>query len=410
MPMTGRIVLFPLTLLVGSPIASCISTTSGLGQATQGCPEFDEAGDAGANVSGANLNGEVRSFMEATMDLRSVVATVKPAVKAACAGIANDLGAPDTWTALGDADGSISNGNGTGACDAARQAIVAMMTAHQDADFALVISRGACAPDFQAEANCEAGCSAQQKCDPGTVETRCDPGQLSVVCDGNCSAQGECEGTADVDTNCEGQCEAECTGSCAGTCTDENGHRTDNDANCHGKCTAHCSGKCNGRCKIDSSDGVQCGASVYCKAGCTTTHTNPRCETEFTPPQCTIDASCFESCRANTVTHAVCTPPTVKLLADSTVSPDVARLVATIDKNLPPLIQVAEAQGHNAVDIVQDVASSGKAVLGNSGNLDGKSVACASTAANSLADTTATLTVVTQAGSQTTTDCSSHAQ
>ena len=405
MTMTGRIGLFPFALLVGAPVASCIAVNSGLGQATQGCPEFDANADAGANV-----NADVRSFMDASLDLRTVVAAVRPAVKTACAGIAADLGATDTWTALGDVDDAITNGNGTGACDAARRAIVAMMTAHQDAGFALVISRGACSPDFKEEADCEGGCSAKAKCDPGTVETRCDPAQLSVVCDDKCAAQGFCEGTMTTEANCEGQCEAECTGSCAGTCIDENGHRTDNDANCHGKCTAHCSGTCNGRCQIDSSAGVQCGTNVYCKGSCTTTHSSARCESEFTPPQCTIDESCFESCRAHAVAHAVCDPPTVKLLADASVSADVSLLVATINKNLPPLIQIAEAQGRIAVDILHDVGTSGQAVLNEGGNLDGKSLACATTAANSLSQTSTTLTVVTQASSQTTTDCTSHAQ
>jgi hypothetical protein len=161
---------------------------------------------------------------------------------------------------------------------------------------------------------------------------------------------------------------------------------------------------------VDSSDGVQCGTDVFCKAGCTSSFTSPRCESEFTPPHCTIDEVCFENCRANAVAHALCSPPTVKLLADATVSADVAALVATIDKNLPPLIQVAEAQGRIAVDIVSNVTASGEAVLKESAKLDGKSIACATAAISGLSRSAATLNVSTQAGSNVVQDCSSHAQ
>jgi hypothetical protein len=408
MAISKRFVLLPTTVLACIPIADCISTTSGISEATQGCPEIDAGADAAA--SAVTVDTKVRAFMEASIDLRAVAAVVKPAVKAACVGIAKDLGAHDTWTALGDVDDAMSNAKGTGACDTARRSIVAILTAHSNTAFALVVSRGACVPDFRAEAACEAGCAGSAKCDPGTVETRCDPAQLSVVCNGACGVQGLCEGRADAETNCEGQCEAECSGSCSGTCIDERGTRTDNDSNCHGKCTSHCSGKCNGRCRVDSAAGVECGANVFCKAGCTSTFTSPRCETEFTPPKCSIDESCFESCRAKTVANAVCDPPTVKLLADSSAGADVAALVTTINKNLPPLIEVGESQGRMAVDILQDVSSSGEAVLNSSGNLDGRSVACATAAASSFTKAAGTLNVATQAGTQVAQDCSSHSQ
>src|SRR5260370_863981 len=138
-------------------------------------------------------------------------------------------------------------------------------------------------------------------------------GAVKTACDGNCSAQAFCEGHVDAEANCEGSCEAECSGHCAGSCTDESGHKTDNDANCHGKCKAHCSGKCNGRCQVDVAAGVQCGSNVSCKGGCMSHFTEPKCETEGTPPKSTIDQSCFESLRANAARKPICRPPTRKL-------------------------------------------------------------------------------------------------
>jgi hypothetical protein len=409
---TARLLLLSPTLLLGAPLASCIATTptsTTTSSSALSCPEFQPGGSLDASIK---VDPRIRAFVQSSADLTGVAATLKRAVKDACVGIDHDLGVTDTWSGLGDAgdsDDAISNRNGNGACDAARARIVAIMDAHPNANFALVISRGACFTDFSEEAQCEAGCNGRQKCDPGTVETRCDPAQLSVVCDRNCSAQAFCEGRVDAEANCEGQCEAECTGHCAGHCTDENGVRTDDDDHCHGKCTDHCSGTCNGRCKVEAAAGIACGTNVSCKGGCTSTFSQPKCETECTPPTCTIDPACFESCRAAAAAKIVCDPPTVKLLADASAGDDVAKLVATIDKNLPPLVHSAEAEGRILVDEVHNLSVSGKAVLDASGELDFKSVACASAAAETLTNAAGTLEVSTQAAASVTSDCSSRA-
>jgi hypothetical protein len=394
-------------------VVGCMTTTSNTdpnntdpNQSSFSCSEFDPSTGLAADVK---VDARVRAFAQSSVDLGVVAANLKTAVKTACIGIASDLGATDTWTPMGESDDAIGNAAKTGACDAARERIVSLLRAHKDANFALVISRGECHPDFDEQVRCEAGCSPQQKCDPGTVETRCDPAQLSVVCEGSCSAQAVCEGRADAEASCEGRCEAECTGHCSGRCDQADGRHSDDDPNCHGKCNAHCSGKCTGHCKVEAPEGIQCGANVSCKGGCASTFSAAKCETECTPPKCTIDQSCFESCRASASAKAICEPPTVKLFADTSTADDVAKIVATIEKNLPPLIQSAEAQGRFFVDEVQSLSASGKALLQASGDLDFKSLSCATAAAESLGKTGATLQVSTQAGADVTSDCSSNA-
>ena len=403
--------LLSIVFLAGVPAVGCIASNSsndgGLTGASQGCPEFQVGGTVSAS---ADVDVRVKSFMQACSDLGGVAQTAKTAVKTACVGIATDLGAQDTWKALGDSDDAISNANGTGACDAANAQIQSIMTANASAGFALIVSRPPCHPDFQAEASCEAACQAQATCDPGTVETRCDPAKLSVMCSDNCAAQGCCEGRADAKANCEGSCEAECDGQCSGTCTDAQGHQTMNDANCHGKCSAHCSGTCSGRCTIDASAGVQCGANVTCEGGCMGSFTQPTCETIVKPPNCTIDATRLAGCQSESVAHAVCDPPTVTLEADASVSDAVGKLVATINKNLPPLLQTAEQEAHFAATLVSNVSTSGQAVLQASGDLNGKSLACAGAAASSLQATGGTLNVATNAGATVTQTCTSHAK
>jgi hypothetical protein len=400
-----------VAVLAIAPVA-CVASTSNEGPgssggSTTGCPEFQVGGTFDSSTQ---IDARVRAFMQASADLGAMASTLKSATRTACIGIATDLALPDTWSAYGDSDDGISNGKGDGACDVARARMVALMTGNVNANFALVVTRGACHPDFDAETKCEAGCASETTCTPGTVESRCAPGSLNVQCQGSCNSQAYCEGTTDVTTQCEGSCEGECMGSCAGTCTDEGGHRSDNDANCHGKCDAHCSGQCSGRCKIDVSQGEQCGSNVTCTGGCTGSYTSPRCETEFTPPVCQIDETCFESCRTHVVATAKCDPDTVKLLADVTVSGDVAKLVDSIDRNLPPLLQAGEAQGRIAVDIVSNVGATGQAVLSNAGSLDLHSVACATAATQSLASSTTDLNLSVQASVGTVSDCSSNAK
>jgi len=386
----------------------CISTTSPIAEGSvQGCPELDTTGTIDANVQ---IDVHVKALMQASVDLKKIRDDMKGTVHDACVHIATDLGAQDTWSALGDSDDAIGNANGTGACDQARAKIVAIMEsdAGKRANFSLILSEGTCHTDFQSEADCEAGCNAQTKCDPGTVEERCEPGELSVKCDDKCTASSYCEGHADVQANCSGTCDAECSGKCAGTCVTDDGKRTDNDDNCHGKCEGSCTGTCTGQCKVEASAGISCGANVSCRGSCTTTHKDPVCETIVTPPKCTIDQSCFASCRANACSKLVCDPPTVKLIADVSVGGDIQKLVATINANLPAVVAKAQAEGKIIVKVAGDIETSGTAVLNASGDLDGKSLGCATAAAKSLSASVSTLKVVADSGTQVSGACSSH--
>src|SRR5262249_32497123 len=133
------------------------------------------------------------------------------------------------------------------------------------------------------------------------------------------------------------------------------------------------------------------------------------CETIVTPPKCNIDQSCFASCRASACSKLVCDPPTVKLIADVSAGGDVAKLVATINANLPAVVAKAQAEGKGIVKVVGDIEASGPAVLNASGDLDGKSLGCATAAAKSLTVSAATLKVINDSGTQVSTACSSHA-
>jgi hypothetical protein len=401
----------PFVTIGGVALVSCISTSSGLAQSGQGCPEFTSGATFDDSVK---VDVRVRGFMQASADLEAVSGTVKAAVKTACVNIAHDLGAQDTWSSLGDVDDAIHDQAGTGACDAANARITAIMEsdAGKAANFALVISRGACHTDFNEQVSCEAGCETQQKCDPGTVETRCEPGQLSVTCQDVCSANSYCEGSASAEANCQGSCEAECHGSCSGVCIDSGGSVVPVGAGgaCHGKCVGTCSGTCTGMCQVQASAGVQCGANVKCKGTCNGKYTDPVCETEFTPPSCTVDQSCFDECQTSVSSKTKCDPPTVELIANQNAGGDVQKLVTTVDANLAQLVSVAETQGPLVVKAGQKLVATGEVVFSATGDLDGHSLACATTAAQAASASVSTLQASAQGGTNVDQTCTQHAQ
>lgn len=407
--MLGRVAarnLCTCTFLVALGFGGCISSDSGLGGAAKDCPEFK----AGVTFDQSlPVDATVRIFMQASADLLAIGDKMKPAVKQACAKIALDLGATDTWSALGDGDASIANDNHTGACDVASAKIGPIMQQAANANFALIWTHGVCRPDFEQQKTCDDICKTQNVCDSGSIETRCDPGSLSVQCSGSCNASAFCEGRPERPANCMGQCEATCTGACKGTCTSADGKRTDNDPNCHGKCSSSCNGTCEGLCKIEPPQGLNCGVEVSCRGGCTGSFTAPSCETEFNPPQCTENTTCWQSCSTSTTVNTVCDPPRIQLFADPTASPDVQKLVASLNANLPPIVAIADAEGGMAAKAGANLVESGNQVLDKSGDLSGKSLACAKVAAQATVGAAATITAVIRGGAEVTDTTKSHA-
>jgi hypothetical protein len=366
----------------------CISPESGVLDSTEGCDPDGE------------LDPAVRRFMEASNRFGDAAAGIEGDVLTACANIARDLGAEDTWSRLEGSD-QVSNAAGTGACDVAtRLAEARILEAGQaSASLSLVVSRGECHYDFEAQAQCEAGCALNTVCDSGTVETRCEPGELSVMCQAQCEAGSTCEGS-DLPANCTGQCEATCQGQCAGSCVAEDGSVTENDPNCRGKCSSSCNGTCRGLCKVEAPEGVACGIDVRCTGECTGSYSDPVCTSEFTPPTCTVDASCYASCAAEVAANAVCDPPTIRVFVDLHVAPELQPLVATLERNLPALFQAAEQKGRVLLDAAGDLEESGIVVQDRLEDLDGASLACVASSASVLAEAVGRLDVSVQASAR----------
>jgi len=419
------------------PLMSSCALKHDVQAAATGCDEFQ----TGTAVATLEIDGKVKAFAQASADLRDIGNVIKADVKVACVNIAKDLGETDRWTD-DDADGSLSNADKTGACDVAAAKIDAIMTAsvQAGASFALEVSGGQCTVDAEAQASCEAACKADAKCVEGTVTVRCPPAELSVQCDTECKATAVCQGHAALEANCMGKCESECTGSCSGElrgttvggCTGMCEGKCDGVATpaggmasctgtcegrctqphpaamCHGKCSSSCNGKCKGECKLDATAGMNCGANVACKGGCTGTATQPKCETELTPPVCTVDANCESSCSGQASAKMICEPITITLAFNVDATGDLAKLKTTVEANLPKLLLAAKTQGPLAVRALQKVSASGKAVLDASGSLGGKAIACAGTAAEASLRATSSMSVSVSASTSVSSSCTGH--
>jgi len=397
-----------VALAGGGLAGGCIDPGSPLiKQSASGCDEFV----VGSQVdTGLNVNPKVKAFMQAASDFANDANQIKAAVMTACTKVATDLGAPDTWSAIQDADQAISNRNGTGACDAAGSQIEQRLIDAQkvDAHIALAVSRGECHLDFDEQKQCDAQCALHESCDPGTVETRCEPGSISVMCSGSCNSGATCVGTQDVAANCMGKCESECQGHCSGECVQDDGSVTENDPNAHGKCAATCNGTCKGMCKVEASQGVSCGANVRCTGGCTGTETEPVCTTEFKPPTCNIDADCHAACSAKVAEDAKCDPTVVRIFATIDATPEIKAVVESLQDNLPDLFDAAQVKGKLLLDAAQRLGDTGKTLESRVENLDGKSLACLGKASTAVGETIGSVDVSVNASVQVTVKTTDH--
>ena len=400
---TAPAVLFALACAA----SGCISTDSEVLDATEGCDEL-EAG----NAASLKIDAKAQEFILASEEVSGSIERVSDDVLVACAGIALDLGAQDSWSGEKKLKDKISNDADTGACDVAVIKIDEMQrtAAEANVDLRVAMAKGECHLEFDAQAACDSECSQNTTCEPGEFTSRCEPGSITSICNGDCMAGAFCVGSAKVAANCAGKCESMCIGKCAGKCYREDGTVTENDAECRGMCAARCDGTCSGHCKVDVSAGIKCGAGVFCKGTCAGAMESPACTTEFKDPQCKVDTACYESCTARLATQAKCEPTAVQVIADVTARPDLRPVVDTLNKHLPALVAAAEAEGKLVQSAGKRMADAGSSLNERVDDLDGKSLACVGAASSSLANAVDTISVSVKASLDVQTKVNVHAE
>ena len=208
--------------------SGCISTDSEVLDATEGCDELETG-----NAKSLEIDAKAQEFILASEEVSGSIERVSDDVLTACAGIALDLGAKDSWSVEKKLKNKISNDADTGACDVAIIKIdeYQRTAAEVGVDLKVALAKGECTLDFDAQAACDGECAQNTACEPGEFPSRCEPGSIKSICNGDCMAGAFCVGSAKVAANCAGQCEALCVGKCAGKCYREDGTVTENDAN-----------------------------------------------------------------------------------------------------------------------------------------------------------------------------------
>ncbi len=358
---------------------ACLSIDRDLIGTQEGCDEL-ESGELETVP-----DVRVRALVAAAIDFDATSAEMRDAVRDACAGIAADLGAPNSWNDIDDVNERITNEDGTGACDVAGVALTALLERAADAGVAigLAVSEGVCLPDVETQIACEQGCTHDLTCEPGPIEERCAADALSVQCQGACPSAARCAGALDQPANCVGFCASTCEGACEGSCIAPDGTVTENDPSCAGKCAAICSGSCSGMCLVQTHDGVECGADIACLGGCTGAYAEPKCAGELSPPACDVGEDCYASCAASAAATAACALPQVDIYADLTAMADGALevLAATLEENLPVLLWAGESYGPRARVAVERLTVSAISLLHATA---GKSRVCAGTAGGAI--------------------------
>ncbi len=311
--------------------AVCLLTAGceGLGPATDplaraACPELGGGALHARFTAEAKANATIAAFVQASADLRDVTVRMESEVSGACQRIGADLGVPAERMAPQAGTG----GAVKGACEPVLARIDAILKAGVNAQVKMTFTPPECRVEANAYASCAGQCNVNV--DPGYIEAHCTPAQLSGHCEGTC--QGRCEGT------CAGQCNGECSatnaqGQCQGLCKGE----------CHGTCSATCHAHCEGHWKA------------------------PRCEVSGREPS--VDAKCRASCKAHAELSAQCTPGQVKIQASTNVG-EIAKLIATLEKNLPILIRAEIGYGERLagdIKVLVEVSGDLAQVIGDAG-------------------------------------------
>ncbi len=387
--MAGAVVAIAMANGGCSAASAANAALTNVEQATSGCDEFDQGESSVASLS---IDGDTKAFVTASVNLAAIATQAETSVLAACKAIDSDLGVTDTWSAM-KGDGGSPDAETAEACKQAANKIKAVLESDASAGCALVISRGYCFVDEQAQVSCESSCTGMTTCMAGDITTLCTPAELTGECDGSCKAGACCEGSTETVAQCQGACEADCTGMCDGNA-------------CHGThCAGMCEGMCTGQCTLAANAQVNCGAKVNCRGGCSVAYKAPQCETTVTPPSCKVSKTCESSCTSSVEAKAKCTPPGASLECNGTVSADVQAVVDTVKKNMPAIILLVQTQGKLVLDAANQVVTTGKVVADQVTSLGGKAIACAGKAVQVDADASASLNVSVQASASVSGSC-----
>jgi hypothetical protein len=292
----------------------------------------------------ASASGKLKGGLSAAINLKALAAEMDGDLKAACGGLAKDLGATGDFA------------DGKSACEAAIKVmgeVRAKMGANAKAT--LVVQPPHCSASMDAYADCAGHCDASVQ--GGKAEVKCEKGELSGTCDAKCEGKCELSAGGSCDGTCEGSCDAHFSGKCDGNCQGKCDGK-DSKGSCAGKCEGgcdaagkgECKGKCGGSCQLKAS--AKCDGQ--CTGKCSVEMKAPKCTGEVVPPK--VSAECKATCDAKVNGKLECSPARVALkiegAADAAVS---AKYKGALEKNLPAILKIAIGMKDRASSIAANV-------------------------------------------------------
>jgi hypothetical protein len=316
------------------------------------CPDMDKPEEIEKFDFQANFKlqppvaAKIKAGVGAAVNMKKLADKIDADLTAACSGIAKDLGDTNTYK------------NAADACKAAAKLIgdtKAKLGA--SATVKLEASEPHCGLDINAYADCGASCDATVK--PGGADIQCEGGKLEGSCSAQCTGDCEMSAAAACSGECSGSCDAEISGSCSGTCNGKCDGKASS-ASCAGKCEGKCTGNVKGTCKGKCGGSCHFSGAASCQGTCTGTCSAkmeaPKCTGTVKPPQ--MSADCKAKCDAQVQAKAECTPPHILVhIVGASDAAAAAKLQATIEKNLPVVLDVAIGLAKNIPTIVGNVKS-----------------------------------------------------
>lgn len=368
-----------------------------IADAAGGCPEMESGSFADLKFSGgAEVEGKIKGFLEASFTLDKVVAEMEAGLIASCGQLGKDLG-------MGAGELKAEKGGGKGAekvCAAVAAKIQGMLKANADAQIGVELDPPKCYVPIDFMTKCLGGCGSPV--DPGKLEASCEGGEISGKCDAECKgkcnveAGAACSGTCKA--TCDGKCEAGFKGSCGGNCDGKcDGKNTKGkcEGTCEGKCDAggkgscsgSCEGKCTGSCEMKAS--AKCEGS--CSGGCSAEIKEPSCSGEFKPPS--VKPECHLQCMAKGAAEFKCDPPNVRVVAKGKASADAVKLIGALQTSLPAILKIQLGTGKKLVATVAGVVKAGAEVKDVAAKAGAKAVVCLAAAVEASASASASIDV-----------------
>ncbi len=349
MKLLSKVSLAAGAACAGLVVASCSGGFGGIGKAA--CPYLQPQADPLSATFTADLraNGKIRTFVQAAKDIAQVSLQIEAEAADACTRMGTDLGLHPQWMSAQNGPG----GRAKGACEALAQHIDGIL--RQGIQVRVGVAAPQCQASVDAEARCQGACDVTVN--PAQIVATCNPPQLSGFCQGRCV----------------GHCDGRCTGQCNGQCSQ---------MDAQGQCAGQCNGDCYG------------GCDATCHVRCEGQWQSPQCQGQVRPPS--ADAECNASCHAHADVSATCTPPQVQVQVSQNTEM-AARLLATLQANMPQLLHAQIALGRRLATDIQTVVQIGKQLPNIVGQAGFNALACVAAAADAAVEASVRVQVSVQA-------------